>query len=59
MDLADIAPGTRSIANEFGLGFISLGWESFDLALPRNIWFRHLFQECINDTKIIAQSADV
>ena len=51
MDLADIAPGTRSIANEFGLGFISLGWESFDFALPRNIWFRHLFQEFINELK--------
>ena len=51
MDLADVAPGTRSIANEFGLGFISLGWESFDLALPRNIWFRHLFQEFISELK--------
>ena len=39
----DIAPGTRAIANEFGLGFISLGWEVFDFAIPRNIWFRHLF----------------
>lgn len=51
MDLADIAPGTRSIANEFGLGFISLGWESFDFVLPRNIWFRHLFQEFISELK--------
>ncbi len=51
MNLADIAPGTRSVATEFGLGFISLGWESFDLALPRNIWFRHLFQEFINELK--------
>ncbi len=51
MDYADIAPGTRSIATEFGLGFISLGWESFDLALPRNIWFRRLFQEFINELK--------
>jgi putative molybdopterin biosynthesis protein len=39
----DIAPGTRAIANEFGLDFISLGWEVFDFAIPRNIWFRHLF----------------
>lgn len=51
MDLADIAPGTRSAATEFGLGFISLGWESFDLALPRNIWFRHLFQDFIYQLK--------
>lgn len=41
---ADIAPGARSAARESGLEFISFGWESFDIALPRNIWFRHLFQ---------------
>ena len=40
---SDIAAGTRAIANEFGLDFISLGWEVFDFAIPRNIWFRHLF----------------
>jgi excisionase family DNA binding protein len=47
MDLADVAPGARSIATEFGLGFISFGWESFDLVLPRPIWFRRLFQDLI------------
>lgn len=41
---ADIAPGAKAAAQENGLGFISFGWESFDIALPRNIWFRHLFQ---------------
>ncbi len=51
MDLADIAPGTKSAATEFGQGFISLGWEAFDLAIPRNIWFRHLFQELILQLK--------
>jgi len=40
---SDITAGTRAIANEFGLDFISLGWEVFDFAIPRNIWFRHLF----------------
>ncbi len=40
---SDVAAGTRAIANEFGLDFISLGWEVFDFAIPRNIWFRHLF----------------
>jgi putative molybdopterin biosynthesis protein len=44
----DIASGTRAIANEFGLDFISLGWEVFDFAIPRNIWFRHLFHNLIN-----------
>lgn len=47
MDLADVAPGTRPIAKEYGLGFIPFGWESFDLALPRAIWFRQLFQSLI------------
>jgi putative molybdopterin biosynthesis protein len=44
----DIASGTRAIANEFGLDFISLGWEVFDFAIPRNIWFRHLFHNLMN-----------
>lgn len=41
---ADCAPGTRAAAAEFGLGFINLGWEAFDLAMPREIIFRKLFQ---------------
>lgn len=47
LDQADVAPGARAAANEAGLGFISYGWESFDFALPRSIWFRRLFQELI------------
>ena len=47
MDLADVAPGARSVAAEFGLGLISFGWESFDFVLPRPIWFRRLFQDLI------------
>jgi excisionase family DNA binding protein len=48
MNQADAAPGARSAAQEYGLDFIPFGWESFDLALPRNIWFRRLFQDLIN-----------
>jgi putative molybdopterin biosynthesis protein len=48
MQQADIAPGARSAAREFGLGFIPFGWESFDLTLPREIWFRRLFQELVS-----------
>jgi len=48
LNKSDIAIGTRSIANEFGLDFISLGWEVFDFAIPRNIWFRHLFHNLMN-----------
>jgi excisionase family DNA binding protein len=45
---SDIASGTRAIANEFGLDFISLGWQAVDFVIPRNIWFRHLFQSLVN-----------
>lgn len=44
---ADCAPGTRAAAAEFGLGFVALGWEAFDLALPREILFRDLFQRLL------------
>ncbi len=47
MNLADAAPGARPVANEYGLGFVPFGWESFDLAMPREIWFRHLFQRLL------------
>ena len=44
---ADCAPGTRAAAAEFGLGFLPLGWEALDLALPREILFRRLFQDLL------------
>jgi len=47
MRQADIAPGPRAAATEAGLGFISIGWESFDIAMTRAIWFRHLFQSLL------------
>jgi len=47
MDIADIAPGARSAAREYGLEFISYGWETFDFTLARDIWFRRLFQDMI------------
>ena len=47
MQKADVTFGSRAIANEFGLDFISLGWEDFDFVIPRSIWFRHLFQNLI------------
>jgi len=48
---ADIAPGPRSVAREFGLQFVAIGWEAFDLVLPRNIYFRQLFQALIRQLK--------
>ena len=44
---ADVAPGARAAATEAGLAFIPCGMEAFDFALPRNIWFRRLFQELL------------
>lgn len=38
----DIVPGTLSAANEFGLGFIPISEEAFDLVTPRNVYFRSL-----------------
>ena len=51
MNQADVSSGTRAVANEFGLDFLSLGWEAVDFAIPRNIWFRHLFQNLIGSIK--------
>lgn len=45
---ADCAPGVRSAAAEFGLGFLPLGWECFDLVLPKAVYFRHLFQQLLD-----------
>ena len=61
MGSTDIAPGARAAATEYGLDFVSFGWESFDLAIPRAIWFRHLFQELLNRLKSPAcqQHADM
>jgi molybdate-binding protein len=47
LGLADIAPGARSAATESGLTFVATGWECFDLALERGIYFRKLFQDLI------------
>lgn len=48
---ADVGPGPRSLANEFGLNFISAGWEAYDLALDRGVFFRTLFQNFIQQLK--------
>ncbi len=47
LDQADVAPGARPAATEAGLDFVPFGMEAFDFALPRNIWFRRLFQELL------------
>jgi putative molybdopterin biosynthesis protein len=44
---ADVAPGVRAAAGEFGLEFHSLGWEAFDLAMSRGVFFRSLFRSLI------------
>lgn len=47
MRQADVALGPRAAATQAGLEFISMGWESFDIAMTRGIWFRHLFQDLL------------
>lgn len=48
MGLADVAPGTRAAATEFNLLFLTAGWEAFDLVVPRNVYFRTLFQQLLD-----------
>ena len=40
----DAATGTCTAANEFGLAFIELGWETLDFAVLRDIYFHNIFQ---------------
>lgn len=47
MDAADVAPGVRAAAREFGLEFVSVGWEAFDIVVYRDIYFRTLFQRLL------------
>ncbi len=51
MGQADIAPGARAVATEFGLGFVPTGWEAFDFALSHGIYFRRLFQQLVEALK--------
>lgn len=48
MDMADIAPGVRAAAREFGLDFVSAGWEAFDIVVYRDVYFRTLFQRLLD-----------
>ena len=51
MGSADVAPGTRSAATEFGLDFLPIGWEAYDLVLYRGVYFRALFQSLLDYLK--------
>lgn len=53
---ADCSPGARAVAREHGLEFIALGVESLDLAVPRAVFFRQLFQHLL---EVIASDAVV
>jgi putative molybdopterin biosynthesis protein len=48
MGQADVAPGVRAVATEFGLDFESLGWECFDLAMHRGVYFRRLLRRLLD-----------
>ena len=51
MGHADVAPGARGAATEFGLDFVPIGWEAYDLALHRAVYFRTLFQKLLDHLK--------
>jgi molybdate-binding protein len=51
MGIAQVAPGARSAATEAGLAFVPMGWEAFDFALYRGIYFRTLFQRLLDELK--------
>ena len=51
MGEADVAPGVRAAAAECGLDFVAAGEETFDLALPRDVYFRALFQRLADSLK--------
>lgn len=46
---ADITMGTRGYATQFGLEFVNVGWEAFDFALNKGIYFRNLFQKLMEE----------
>ena len=48
MDQSDVGPGVRAAAAEFGLDFMPIGWEAFDLVLHRGIFFRKLFRALLD-----------
>lgn len=47
MGYADVTIGVRASATEYGLDFLPIGWEAFDLAMHRGIFFRTLFQSLL------------
>ncbi len=51
MGQADVAAGVRGAATEFGLDFVPIGWEAFDLTLHRSIYFRNLFQRLLESLR--------
>lgn len=51
MEQVDVAPGARSAATEFGLDFLPIGWEAYDFAVYRSVYFRTLFQKLLDHLK--------
>jgi putative molybdopterin biosynthesis protein len=51
MGQADVAPGARAAAAEFGLEFLPIGWEAYDLVLMRSVYFRTLFRRLLEQLR--------
>lgn len=59
---ADVGCASESTAGEFGLGFIPLCTEAFELVIPKNIYFRTLQQQllqAISDEDVQAHGHDL
>ena len=48
---ADVTFGSRATAREYNLEFLSIGWEAFDCVISRDIWFRRLFRNLLENLK--------
>jgi len=51
MGQADVATGIRAAATEFGLDFLPIGWEAFDMTMHRGVFFRTLFQKLLEQLR--------
>ncbi|MGF1759828.1 helix-turn-helix transcriptional regulator [Photobacterium sagamiensis] len=54
---ADVGYASQSTAGEFGLGFIPLCREAFELVIPKNIYFRTLQQQLLQSLSDVKTQA--
>lgn len=57
-NLADVSPGSRSTATEYGLSFQPLCWENIDFVMRRKTYFRTLCQKLIESLTNVSHSIE-